>query len=74
MAYHTNLRRVFDRWERAVEVANAYGVQTSRKHRVYRVGGWWRIAATAKPIALVPGSRRGRLPGYRPTGSVAPGA
>lgn len=49
MAYHTNTRGVFDRWERAVEIANAYGVQTSRKHRVYRTGGGWRVAATGKP-------------------------
>lgn len=64
MPYHTNLRRVFPTWERAVEVANAYGIQTGVKHRVYRQRGAWRVASTKHPVTyLAHGQyRKARLP------------
>lgn len=37
MAYGTNARRVFASWDRAIEVALAYGFQTGWKHKVRQV-------------------------------------
>lgn len=50
MAYHTNLRRVFDRWDRAAMIARNYGYQTGWKHRVRKAGKVWRVERTDRRV------------------------
>lgn len=57
MAYHTNTRRVFSSWPRAVEVALTYGSQTGWKHKVRQIaardaarGPVWRVERTGQRI------------------------
>jgi hypothetical protein len=67
MAYHTNLRRAFSSWRRAVYVANAYGWQTGWKYRVRRVRSVWRIERTDRRAIRRTFRVRDRLTNGRPT-------
>ena len=71
MAFHTNTRRVFARWERAVEIANAYGMQTGWKHRVVRAGSCWRVERDRRRAEGSSYRFPGRIPG-RSARSVTP--
>ncbi len=53
VTYHTNLRRVFPTWRRAMVIANCYGWQVGVKHRVSRERpGVWIVTSTGRPVTV----------------------